>query len=80
MRSFLLAFAAFCSAAHAQETYKCLDKAGRVTYSNVSCERQGLRHAALVADRVSVIGWQPPPHPGPLPASGARERIAGRSP
>lgn len=41
--------------ASAAETYKCLDKSGRVTYSNVACDKLGLRLANLVTERVSVI-------------------------
>ncbi len=49
-----LAAAGFAGAS-AADTYKCVDKAGRVTYSNTTCDRLGLRLASLVSERVSVI-------------------------
>ncbi|MSQ54347.1 MAG: DUF4124 domain-containing protein [Betaproteobacteria bacterium] len=58
MRPALLAVLALSLApatAGASETYKCLDKGGRVTYSNVTCEKLGLRLASIVIERVSVI-------------------------
>ena len=48
------AAAGFAGACFA-DTYKCVDKAGRVTYSNSTCDRLGLRFASLVSERVSVI-------------------------
>lgn len=64
----LLAAAAPAGAA---ETYKCLDKAGRVTYANTSCDRLGLRFAAVVGDRISVIATAGIARPGGLPGTRA---------
>ncbi len=58
MRPALLALAILIFApagALANETFKCLDKAGKVTYSNLACEKLGLRLASVVIERVSVI-------------------------
>ena len=48
------------AAAQAQETVKCLDQRGRVTYSNTRCEDQGLKHGGVVEDRTMVIPAQAP--------------------
>jgi hypothetical protein len=49
--------------AGAQTMYKCLDSQRRVTYSNVSCEKQGLSDAGPVADRVTSMPFTAPPKP-----------------
>jgi len=55
----LLAFAFFDAVA--TETYKCRDRAGRITYSNSTCESQGLKSAGAVRDRTTVIPGAPRP-------------------
>ena len=39
----------------AQTMYKCLDDSRRITYSNVPCEKQGLKDGGAVADRVTTM-------------------------
>jgi len=54
----LLAFGlcdAFAAEPHKSETYKCRDRAGKITYSNSTCESQGLKSAGPVRDRTTVI-------------------------
>ncbi len=43
--------------------YKCLDAQRRVTYSNITCEKQGLQDAGPVADRVTSMPFTEPPKP-----------------
>jgi hypothetical protein len=66
----LAAFSAcFCAAAQAQ-TYKCLDAAGKVTYSSTTCDLLGMRDAGEVRDRLNTAPAQKvPPRPAPPPAS-----------
>jgi hypothetical protein len=47
------------AAPQAQTTFKCRDSGGRITYSNIPCEKQSLRDAGTVADRTTTL---------PLPA------------
>ena len=54
----LLAFGlsdAIAAEPHKSETYKCRDRAGKITYSNSTCESQGLKSAGPVRDRTTVI-------------------------
>ena len=44
--------------ADAQATFKCVDKTGRVTYTNARCEEQGLKDAGAVRDRMMVVPAQ----------------------
>lgn len=64
-------FAAAGTCAQVPETYKCLDKASRVTYSNTSCDRLGLRFASVVGERISVISLAGIARPGGLPGATA---------
>lgn len=48
----LLAFAPLVAAA---QTYKCTDPRGAVTYSNESCEKQGLKDAGKVRERLTTM-------------------------
>ena len=43
----------------AQSMFKCRDDRGRVTYSNVTCEKQGLKDAGAVADRSTTLPLAP---------------------
>jgi hypothetical protein len=45
--------------------YKCVDRDKRVTYSNVSCDKQGLTNSGVVVDRSSTVSMPPlaPPKP-----------------
>ena len=49
----------------AQTMYKCVDDQRRVTYSNIACEKQGLKDADPVADRVTSMPFTAPPKPAP---------------
>ena len=53
------------SAAPATTMYKCMDAQRRVTYSNVSCEKQGLQDAGPVADRTTSMPFTEPPKAAP---------------
>jgi hypothetical protein len=59
VRTAILVLLAFnLSDAIAEETYKCRDRAGRITYSNSACEKQGLKSAGPVRDRTTVVPAQ----------------------
>jgi uncharacterized protein DUF4124 len=58
------------AAALAQTMYKCVDNRQQVTYSNIVCDKQGLKDAGPVADRTTTMPLGPPPVP-PKPAAGA---------
>lgn len=64
MRAAFLAILMLWTAhAAAQTTYKCTDAQRRVTYSNEACEKQGLRDAGPIADRVTSMPFAAPPKP-----------------
>ena len=66
MRRALLAFLALWAVdGAAQTTYKCTDAQRRVTYSSEACEKQGLKDAGPVADRVTSMPFTVPPKPAP---------------
>jgi hypothetical protein len=68
----------------AQTMYKCTDAQQRITYSNETCEKQGLKDAGIVPDRVTTVPFTEPPKPAsrkdaakaPAPREGDEE--AGR--
>ena len=47
--------------------FKCLDERRQITYSNVACEKQGLRDGGVVADRTTVMPFTEPPKPKAAP-------------
>jgi len=52
----------FSAGAAAQTTYKCKDKAGKVTYTSTECSLIGLIPAGEVADRLNTSpAYKPPP-------------------
>lgn len=52
------------AAGAAAQTYKCVDERQQVTYSNITCVKQGLKDVGTVtADRVTTM----PSGPAPLP-------------
>jgi hypothetical protein len=64
-----------CSAAGAQ-TFKCLNAAGKITYTNGKCGDLGLKDAGEVPDRLNVNpAYQPAPQP---PQRSERPAAAGR--
>ncbi len=63
MRAFILVLLWFWSAAAMAQTimYKCTDAQKRITYSNETCEKQGLKDAGTVADRVTSMPFTTEP-------------------
>ncbi len=49
--------------------YKCMDEQRQVTYSNITCQKQGLKDAGTVtSDRVTTMpSTAPGQGPAPLP-------------
>ena len=60
------------TAGAAQTMFKCVDGRGGITYSNVACEKQGLKDAGPVADRTTTLSFPPLPNTPP-----PRERPPG---
>ena len=64
MRVAWFLFLALWSAAGAAQTmYQGTDAQRRITYSNETCEKQGLKDAGTVADRVTSMPFTEPPKP-----------------
>lgn len=64
MRGVLLLLLWLWSAAAAAQTmYKCTDAQRRITYSSEACEKQGLKDAGKIADRVTSMPFTAPPKP-----------------
>ena len=54
----------WAAAGLAQTTmYKCTDANKRITYANETCEKQGLKDAGPVADRVTSMPFTETPKP-----------------
>jgi hypothetical protein len=87
MRGALFAILALWAAAGAAQTmYKCTNAQGRVTYSNETCEKQGLKEAGKVADRVTTMPFTEQSRSAgrkdtatPIPSRGRDEDEGGRS-
>ena len=45
--------------------YKCMDAQRRVTYSNITCDKQGLQDAGPVAERTTSMPFTEPPKAAP---------------
>ena len=54
-----LLLALWSAAGAAQTMYKCVDDERRVTYSNLTCAKQGLKDAGPVADRTTTMPFAP---------------------
>jgi hypothetical protein len=87
MKAIALAVLGLLALPAAAQTYKCVDPGGRVTYSNIACEKQGLANSGVVADRTSTIQAAPirAPKPAaekslPAPETGARPAVETRTP
>ena len=72
MRAILVLLLSLWSAGAAAQTapptplmYKCMDAQRRVTYSNITCEKQGLQDAGPVADRTTSMPFTEPPKAAP---------------
>ena len=65
---FCLTLMLWAAAAPAQTTmYKCMDDRRQVTYSNIPCEKQGLKtDGTVTADRVTTMP-RTSPESAPLP-------------
>ena len=66
----MLVLLLWAAAGQTQTMYKCVDEQRRVTYSNITCEKQGLKDAGTVSDRVTSMPFTEPPKPtkpGALP-------------
>ena len=75
MRPALLAVLVLAAApAAAQTTFKCNDGRGRVTYSNIACDKQGLKDAGPVAERTTTMTLPP------VPAAPAKPAVSGATP
>jgi len=61
--AFLLLLWLWSAGSAAQTMYKCTDAQRRITYSNETCEKQGLKDAGPVADRVTSMPFTEPPKP-----------------
>ena len=55
MRTAALALLALLSLQAQAQTYKCVDAQKKITYSNTACDKQGLKDAGPVADRVMTV-------------------------
>jgi hypothetical protein len=55
VRTLLLALFAALPATGLAQTYKCADAQKRITYSNTACDKQGLKDAGPIADRVMTV-------------------------
>ena len=63
MRGAILLLCLWAPVGAAQTMYKCTDAQRRITYSNETCEKQGLKDAGTVADRVTTMPFTEPPKP-----------------
>lgn len=79
----LLILSLWTAAVPAQAMYKCVDDRRQVTYSNIVCEKQGLKDAGPVAERTTSMPFAAPPKPAPRaepakPPAAKDEAEAGR--
>ena len=67
MRGVSVLFLVLWSTAGGAQTtmYKCVDAQRAITYSNIPCEKQGLKESGTVADRVTSMPFTTPPKPAP---------------
>lgn len=65
MRTRLLLALTVLPAVALAQTYKCVDEQRRITYSNLPCDKQGLKDAGPVADRVMTVPAVQVPKPEP---------------
>ena len=70
MRTAALALLALLSVHAFAQTYKCVDENKRVTYSNTSCDKQGLKDAGPVADRLMTVPAAQAPKAAPRKDAG----------
>ncbi len=78
--AFLLALLASAGAGAQQATYKCTDKAGKVTYSSIECHLLGLKGQGEVVNRMNTSpAYKPPPRPAVQPSSGPAPATASQA-
>jgi len=70
------------SAGAAAQTYKCVNDAGKITYSSASCANLGLKDAGDVKQQINVAPAQriPPPAPPTRPAAKPPEAATSEAP
>ena len=83
--AFFLFLVLWAAAGGAQTMYKCVDAQRRVTYSNISCEKQDLKDAGPVAERTTTMPFVPaqklsPRTEPPKPAATKDDAAGDRSP
>ena len=49
----------YAAAGAAQTTFKCVDERRKITYSNIPCEKQGLKDGGAVAERTTTLPMAP---------------------
>ena len=80
MRTLLLALLAALPATALAQTYKCVDAQKRITYSNTACDKQGLKDAGPIADRIVTVpateARKPAARPEPAKAAPPTEKQA----
>lgn len=64
--------------AAAQTMFKCLDDNRRVTYSNVPCDKQGLKDGGAVADRTTTMPLGALPKPAAPAAKDSKDSKASK--
>jgi uncharacterized protein DUF4124 len=88
-RAALFAAASLACGAASAQTFKCTDKNGKVTYTNVKCGDLGLKEAGEVPDRINVnpayqpteqAETQPRISPPPAPAEAQKPAPAAAAP
>jgi hypothetical protein len=69
-----------------QTMYKCVDRDKRVTYSNITCEKQGLVNSGVVVERTMTLptapaqDLKPKPKPAPEPEKPAAQVVEPKVP
>jgi hypothetical protein len=61
--AFFLVLMLWAAAGGAQTTYKCVNAQRAITYSNIPCEKQGLKDAGPVSDRTTTMPFVQPAQP-----------------
>lgn len=79
-RTAAFVFAVCAAPAAAQTMYKCVDDRRQVTYTNIPCEKQGLKDAGPVSDRTTTMPMGPLPKPAAKSPGGAAKDGDGNLP
>jgi len=72
----------FGQTANQTTMYKCVDRDKRVTYSNITCEKQGLVNSGVVVDRTMTLPIAPAQDlkPKPAPEKAAAQTVEPKLP